>query len=185
MIPRITITRTWSDNDVAQLTFEVCDGVSVFTNEAYAALDWGAAAAAALRTFGEQIHGGLFDLEAGKEGLEARRSCNASLFRMTPNTMRTFPITDNGGTVFAFEIPAQFLGLRLARRLRDVSGVSDVRPRKWRVGSADVHIRFRYHDREYIVWEPYGDNSRWWIGPDDENAPHIPLDQLERAISRS
>jgi hypothetical protein len=44
--------------------------VSVFTNEAYASVDWGAAAAAALRTFGEQIHGGLFDLEAGKEGLE-------------------------------------------------------------------------------------------------------------------
>ena len=30
MLPRITVTRTWSDNDVAQLTFEVCDGVSVF-----------------------------------------------------------------------------------------------------------------------------------------------------------
>jgi hypothetical protein len=42
--------------------------------------------------------------------------------------MRTFPITDNGGTVFAFEIPAQFLGWRLARRLRDIPGVSDVRP---------------------------------------------------------
>jgi hypothetical protein len=70
MIPRIAITRTWSDNDVTQLTFEVCDGVSVFSNEAYASLDWGAAAATALRTFGGQIHGGLFDLEAGKEGPE-------------------------------------------------------------------------------------------------------------------
>lgn len=37
----------------------------------------------------------------------------------------------------------------------------------------------------YIVWEPYGDNSRWWIGPLDENAPHIPLNELERALSRS
>ena len=36
MLSRITITRAWSDNDVAQLTFEVCDGVSVFRNEAYA-----------------------------------------------------------------------------------------------------------------------------------------------------
>ena len=26
MLPRITIIRTWSDNDVAQLTFELCDG---------------------------------------------------------------------------------------------------------------------------------------------------------------
>ena len=34
MLPRIAITRAWSDNDVAQLTFEVCDGMSVFTNAA-------------------------------------------------------------------------------------------------------------------------------------------------------
>jgi hypothetical protein len=98
--------------------------------------------------------------------------------------MRTFPIKDNVGNVFAFEIPAQFLRRRLARRLRDVAGVSDVRPRKWWTGSPDVHIRFRYHDREYIVWEPYGDSSRWWIGPDDQTGPHIPLDELERAIAR-
>ena len=102
--------------------------------------------------------------------MACKLSCNASLSRMTPKAMRTFPITDNG---------------RLARRLRDIAGVSDVRLRKWWVGSPDVHIRFRYHDREYIVWEPYGDNSRWWIGPVDEDAPHIPLGELERAISRS
>jgi hypothetical protein len=70
MLPRIAITRTWSDNDVAQLTFEVCDGLSVFTNEAYASLDWGAVAAAALQTFGRQIHGGLFNLAAGEGGPE-------------------------------------------------------------------------------------------------------------------
>ena len=110
---------------------------------------------------------------------------NASLFRMTPKAMRTFPITDNDGNVFAFEIPAQFLRWRLPRRLRDIPGVCDVRPRKWWVGSSDVHIRFRYHDREFIVWEPYGDNSRWWIGPDDESASHISLDELERVIGRS
>jgi len=86
MLPRITITRTWSDNDVAQLTFEVCDVVSVFTNEAYASLDWGAAAAAALRTFGEQIHGGLFDLEAGKEGLEYAADRSGLAFTTTSQT---------------------------------------------------------------------------------------------------
>ena len=114
-----------------------------------------------------------------------RLCCNVSLFRITRKRMRTFPITDKGGTVFAFEIPAQFLRWRLARRLRDIPGVYDVRPRKWWVGSPDVHIRFRYHDREFIVWEPYGDNSRWWIGPDDESAPHLSLDELERVLARS
>jgi hypothetical protein len=40
-----------------------------------------------------------------------------------------------------------------------------------------------YRGREHIVWEPYGDNSRWWIGPEDESAPLIPLDEVERAIA--
>jgi hypothetical protein len=99
--------------------------------------------------------------------------------------MRTFPIRDDAGHVFAFEIDAQIIGWRLARCLRDIPEVSDVRPRRWWVGSPDVHIRFQYQGREYVVWEPYGDNSRWWIGPDDENAPHVPLDDLERAVARA
>jgi hypothetical protein len=165
MLPRITITRKWSDNDVAQLTFEVCDGVSVFTNEAYDSLEWGATAAAALRTFGRQIHGGLFDLVAGDGGPEyASGSFRARFHYYKPNQLLISTIQQ--GDFFS-------------RRC------FDVRPRKWWVGSPDVHIRFRYHDREYIVWEPWGDNSRWWIGPDDENAPHFPLDELERALSRS
>jgi hypothetical protein len=70
MTPRIAITRTWSDSDVAQLRFEVCDGASLFVNEAYAPLDWGAVTASALRTFGQQVHGGLYDLKADEEGIE-------------------------------------------------------------------------------------------------------------------
>jgi hypothetical protein len=70
MTPRIAIKRIWSDNDVAELAFEVCDGTSVFTNEAYAQLDWGVAAASSLHAFGQQIYGGIFDLQAGEEGPE-------------------------------------------------------------------------------------------------------------------
>jgi hypothetical protein len=88
MLPRITITRRWSDNDVAQLAFEVCDGVSVFTNQAYVRLDWGATAAAALRTFGRQIHGGVYDLEAGQSGPEyASGSFHARFHYYQPNQL--------------------------------------------------------------------------------------------------
>ena len=70
MDPRIAIKRTWADEDVALLSFEVCDGRSIFVNEAYVALDWGSSTAKALNTFAHQVHGGLFDLEAGDEGSE-------------------------------------------------------------------------------------------------------------------
>src|SRR5262245_1405878 len=75
--------------------------------------------------------------------------------------------------------------LAIARSLKGIPGVSDVRPRRWWVRSPDVHVRFQYQGREYVVWEPHGDNSRWWIGPEDENAPHVPLDEVEGGIARS
>jgi hypothetical protein len=102
MLPRITITRRWSDNDVAQLTFEVCDGVSVFANEAYASLDWGATAAAALRTLGHQIHGGLFNLEAGEEGPEyASGAFRARFHYYKPNQLLISTIQQ--GDFFSFK----------------------------------------------------------------------------------
>ena len=96
--------------------------------------------------------------------------------------MRTYPIRDDGGVLFAFEVDAQPFGRRLVRVLLQIDGVTDVRPRRNWTGSPDVHIRFLYRGREYVVWEPVGDNSRWWIGPDDTDTKHLPLDELERAI---
>ena len=102
MLPRITITRRWSDNDVAQLAFAVCDGVSVFTNEAYVPLDWGATAAAALRVFGRQIHGGLFNLEAGQGGPEyASGSFRARFHYYKPNQLLIS--TSQQGDFFPFK----------------------------------------------------------------------------------
>jgi hypothetical protein len=99
--------------------------------------------------------------------------------------MRTYPIRGDDGVLFAFEVDAQLLGRRLARVLRQIDGVTDVRRRRWWDGSPDVHIRFQYRGREYVVWEPFGDNSRWWIGPDDTDAAPMPLDELERVVAGS
>lgn len=70
MKPYLAIRRTWADDDIALLTFEVCDGTSIFTTEAYADLDWGTKAANALSAFSHQVHGGLFNLETGVDGPE-------------------------------------------------------------------------------------------------------------------
>ena len=70
MQPRIAISRRWSDEHVALLTVEVCDGTSVFSTDAYASLDWGATSAEALQTFSRQVYGGLFNLELGDDGPE-------------------------------------------------------------------------------------------------------------------
>jgi GNAT superfamily N-acetyltransferase len=89
------------------------------------------------------------------------------------------------GEGYGTMLVAGVFGWLLARHLRGIPGVSNVRPRKLWVGPQDVHIRFTYRGQECIVWEPYGDNSRWWIGPDDTNSPSISLDELEHALAAS
>jgi len=32
------------------------------------------------------------------------------------------------------------------------------------------------------LWSPF-EQFRWWIGPDDADAAHVPLDELERAVA--
>jgi hypothetical protein len=70
MLSFIRISNEWSDNDVLQLRFEVCDGESTFINSAYASLDWFRNVAGALEGFGKQVYGGLYDMEAGTPGPE-------------------------------------------------------------------------------------------------------------------
>ena len=66
----VRISRGWEDDDVFELAIEVCDGSSTVLTSAYEWLGWFATVADGLERFGKQIHGGLFDLEAGNFGSE-------------------------------------------------------------------------------------------------------------------
>jgi len=98
--------------------------------------------------------------------------------------MRTFPIKDDTGHVFAFEIRAQLFGWRLAHRLRSFQGFPTCVLEDCGSDLQTCISGFKYQGHECVVWEPYGDSSRWWIGPDDKNAPHVPLDEIEHAMAR-
>ena len=83
--------------------------------------------------------------------------------------MKTYPINNEGGVTFAFEVENAYIRPRtIAAVLTGVAGVTDIRLRKPFSSSSDTHLRFRYRDREFLVWEPFGDNSRYWIGPADK-----------------
>lgn len=97
--------------------------------------------------------------------------------------MRTFPIVNEQKVVFAFEIENVYIGSRtIARLVRSVLGVTDVRVRKPFTGSAEVHVEFQYHNQPYVVWEPFGDSSRYWIGPDDPDVSSPSIDAIERVF---
>ena len=80
--------------------------------------------------------------------------------------MKTYSIKDETGCPFAVEVDVVFFGLsNLARAIATVDGVSEMTVRKPFSRSGDVRATFRYRGEEFAVIEPFGDNSRYWIGP--------------------
>lgn len=86
--------------------------------------------------------------------------------------MRTYKLCTENGHFFAFEIDNVYIRpKKIGALLNAIASVTDVRVRKPFSASADVHVQFKYQDNDFIIWEPYGDSSRYWIGPDNEEKP--------------
>jgi hypothetical protein len=100
--------------------------------------------------------------------------------------MKTYPIlTKDGSRTFAFEVENVYIApAAAARLLAEVDGVTDVELRKIFSKSSDVHVEFRYLGQPYIMWEPYGDSSRYWVGPRDEVSDVGDITALETAFQQ-
>ena len=97
-------------------------------------------------------------------------------------SMKTYPLYQNK-KLFAFEINNTFIRLKkISNLLNSVSDVTNIKVRKiFQNSSPDVHIEFKYKHHEYIILEPYGDSSIYWIGPSDENI-HEDISDIERVF---
>lgn len=97
--------------------------------------------------------------------------------------MQTYPLFDKDGRRFAFEIEHVFVGRRkIASLLRRVDGVSQVESRGTLLATNDVRVEFLYDGRPYVVWEPWSDSSRFWIGPKEDSDAAADVQQLERVF---
>jgi hypothetical protein len=78
-------------------------------------------------------------------------------------------IDDASNRPFAFEIENSYISLStVAALLARTEGVSEVRKRRLFTAWEHVHIWFKYKNIEFVVVEPYGDSSDYWIGPKSE-----------------
>lgn len=68
--------------------------------------------------------------------------------------------------------------------LKQVEGVTDVQLGGHFGSSNDIRIEFKYLDRDYVVWEPFGDNSRYWIGPKDQEKDVTNISELENIFEQ-
>ena len=98
--------------------------------------------------------------------------------------MKTYPLNKNGATT-AFEIENTLISRRgIARLLRNVPGVSNVKLGGHFGSANDVRVSFNYRGAEYEVEEPYGDNSRYLIGPKDPSSETSSIEDIEAAFRR-
>ncbi len=93
--------------------------------------------------------------------------------------MRTYPITSDDGKNIGFEICHTWIWIgSIMRILRSVPGVSLVS----RARGDDKRITFRLENEKFVVLEPFGDNSRYWIVPEAPGESVATQDELHQAF---
>ena len=80
--------------------------------------------------------------------------------------MKTYDIQNQQGRVCAFEI--ENIGRReLCELIRSFPGVRLLREPKWLSEFREEEFcEFELNGQAFRAWEPFGDNSRYWIGPE-------------------
>src|SRR2546429_3246611 len=96
--------------------------------------------------------------------------------------MRTYPIRKPDGSLRGFEITSTWLTFRpLFKILRSVPGVTEVQRNRF----SDDRITFKFHGKEAVVNEPWGDSSWFWIGlQDPDSSPEIDITPIHDAFRR-
>lgn len=83
--------------------------------------------------------------------------------------------------MLAFEIGNTFITLgAISKILYSVRGVSSIRP----AAGADDRLLFEFEGESCIVNEPFGDNSRYWIGPAFPQQSTLDARPLQQAFAR-
>lgn len=99
--------------------------------------------------------------------------------------MRTYDIHDEQGRLHAFEVSNALLGRRQACAvIHDMAGAVVLRHARRmfsREPDNDEFCEFRVGNEIFVMWEPWGDNSRYWIGT---RPPHTcaELEQVRAAF---
>jgi hypothetical protein len=79
--------------------------------------------------------------------------------------MKVYDLKDESGRIFAFEV-ANFGRRRVCRFVGTVPGVVVLRRQRYfQFSSEDDFCEFELQGQKFVISEPWGDNSRYWVGP--------------------
>ena len=82
--------------------------------------------------------------------------------------MKTYELLDTDGRVYAFEVNNSGLGRKgVCRVVETIPDATIIRrPKFLSWFREEVFCEFDVDGKTFVAWEPYGDNSRYWIGPE-------------------
>jgi hypothetical protein len=79
--------------------------------------------------------------------------------------MKIYEGYNNDGELAYFEVPNTFLSRKTAIKIiKEIPNVEVLKEEK----RGDVFCVFKLNEKEFEIWEPYGDNSRYHIGEKGE-----------------
>ena len=95
--------------------------------------------------------------------------------------MKTYPEFREDGSLHSFEVTSMWFTLRpIFGILRSVPGITEVK-RNW---FKDDRVTFKFHGEDGVVNEPWGDNSRYWVGLNSANEScELSIEPIEAAFS--
>jgi len=98
--------------------------------------------------------------------------------------MKTYPEKNDAGEKHSFQISNNFLSSNgIARFIGRCPGVKITRVRRMFALDDEVHVEFELDSHRYLVWEPFGDNSRLWIGPAEGQYRFESIDHIQRYVA--
>lgn len=95
----------------------------------------------------------------------------------------THPDYLDGKTLTSFAIDNIYINLDdVESLLAKIDGVTEIRRNKKFL--PDIHINFLYFGAPFIVEEPHGDNSWYWIGPANSPVETVDVSFLENTFKK-
>jgi hypothetical protein len=99
--------------------------------------------------------------------------------------MNAYDLKDESGRMFAFEVDVTLRGRRaVCSAIRAIPGVTVTKmPRLLSWLREETFCEFEVGGVAFQALEPFGDSSRYWIGPKDSPCWHPEIEVVRQAFS--
>jgi tryptophan 2,3-dioxygenase len=95
--------------------------------------------------------------------------------------MKTYPIFNKDHSVGAFEIKSAWVTFRpIYKILESIKEITEVKRQRF----SEDRIGFKYKGIKMVINEPYGDSSRYWIGPKEGLNDNVNIEEIHQAFQK-